>query len=70
MSTRLAKPKHHMLAPSILIFALGGRAFAADPVSIHLAHRTVRETQTAQTLKLFCATKTKFAGWYRNTAWK
>ena len=40
-----------MLAPGILILVLGVRAFAADPVSLQLAHHTVREMQTAQTLK-------------------
>jgi hypothetical protein len=35
----------------VLVLVLVGHAFAADPISIKLAHHTSREMQTAQTLK-------------------
>jgi len=44
-----------MLAPGVLILALAGRAFSADPVSIQLAHHSGREMQTAQALKQILA---------------
>ena len=40
-----------LLSSGILALAILGRAFAADSVSIQLAHHTSREMQTAQTLK-------------------
>jgi hypothetical protein len=40
-----------ILGSSIIAFALTSRALAADPLSIKLAHHTVREMQTAQALQ-------------------
>ena len=47
----MAHSPHRMLVPGIFLLALGARAFAVDPVSIQLAHHTVREMRTAQALK-------------------
>ena len=43
------------LSYGVLILALAGRAFGADPVSIQLSHHTAREMLTAQALKQILA---------------
>jgi hypothetical protein len=56
MTKRTYIPTRYLVATSTLTFAVAVHAFAADSVSIQLAHHTPREMQTAQTLKQVLAT--------------